>query len=161
MMLVRLALQISDSRFKLPNLLLLRLWLFFAQSHFAGLLLNATLQLLDLVDLVGGHPDRGLDTLSRLEDLANLRFALVNVGKFVLVRSHKWLVETLVLLLELLQVVYVDDWVAELVEIALNVIELVLAEGDLLHLLQLGGFVFTGLNVKPGIIITVTVIHLY
>jgi hypothetical protein len=99
--------------------------------------------------------------LSRLEDLANLRFALVNVGKFVLVRSHKWLVETLVLLLELLQVVYVDDWVAELVEIALNVIELVLAEGDLLHLLQLGGFVFTGLNVKPGIIITVTVIHLY
>ena len=75
--------------------------------------------------------------------------------------GDKRLIDAGVLNFEFLEVVDVDNGVAELVEVALDILERILVESKLLKMAQLGLFVFHGLDVKFGIIFAVTVIHTY
>jgi hypothetical protein len=66
--------------------------------------------------------------LGRVPDLVDLALALVNIGLLILVGRDESLVNAGVLNFELLEVVDINDGVTEFVEVALNILELVLVE---------------------------------
>lgn len=126
--------------------------------NFGLLFFNSVLQIFDLVDFGGGSSDALLDLLSCVPDFRDCDAAFVDVLLLKFVRGCQRFVDTLVFLLELLQIVHIHDAVDEFRKIALDVLVLVRVEGQLLNLLDLGVFVLHRLNVEARVLFAVTVI---
>jgi len=127
-MLVCLTLKRCNISLQCRNLGLFILGLLLPIRHLLGLVLNSTLQLFNFVDFVGSHANCRSDILRGLLNFTQLTFALVNIRLFTFVGGYKCFVNTSILKFKLLQVIYVNNRVAELVKVMLDVLKLVLVE---------------------------------
>ena len=137
------------------NLLLILLYLshpillfFFSARCFLLFFIYALLKIGNPVDLLHGHTDGATHALSFLPNLIDLQLALFQGLLLLGVGALEHLILRIILLFKGAQVLVADDFVQELLELSLDLLEGVRVEAELIYLLNFLGFVSNEANVE-------------
>lgn len=145
--LLALALEDGDLALELADALALLFLLFSLVLDFLVGLADLGLEGGDLLDLVGSHADSGADVGGFLEDLVVEVLALLDELLLAVVGGLERFVNLLVLVLELVQVLVADDFLQELLELPLDVLETLRVETESIYFLSGLGFVLDSIQV--------------
>ena len=142
--LLGLALEDGDLALELADALALLLFFLALVLDFLVGLADLGFEGGDLFDFVGGHADGGADVGGFLEDLVVEVLALLDELLFSVVGGLERFVNLLVLVLELVQVLVPNDFLQELLELPLDVLEALGVEAEGVDFLGGLGFVLDG-----------------
>ena len=124
------------------------LLLFLSARSFLLFLIYVLLQISNLIDLLHGHADGATHALRLLPNLIDLQLALFQGLLLLGVGALQHLILRIILLFKGAQVLVADDFVQELLELSLDLLEGVGVEAELVNLFNFLGFVSNEANVE-------------